>query len=353
MAIPNVHGFSVPTTAIFQKSIALQATPRRHDDNGDQSLIREMTIKDRRTFLLLGSAFLTTTAGMTANIQPAMAADATTPAAVDYKAVAADIAKLITEDPDKGPTLVRLAWHSSGTYDKMSKTGGSGGGTIRFKEELDHGGNAGLAVTAVQWMEPIYKAHPGISYADLYTLGGVAAIKTLGGPTIPWSSGRVDELDPSAVTPDGRLPNADVGPKGADPSDAQHLRDIFYRMGFNDAEIVCLSGAHALGRCHPTASGYDGPWTPTPTVFNNAYYTILQNLKWVEKEWDGPTQYVNSPSGSLMMLPSDLVLLQDKKFAKYVSVYAKDGAKFNSDFTKAFQKLEELGTSGLTPTEWA
>jgi cytochrome c peroxidase len=181
----------------------------------------------------------------------------------------------------------------------------------------------------------------------------VTAVKTLGGPTIPWSSGRVDEMDPSAVTPDGRLPNADVGPKGADPSDAQHLRDIFYRMGFDDAEIVCLSGAHALGRCHTTASGYDGPWTPTPTVFNNAYFTILQNLKWVEKEWDGPTQYVNSPSGSLMMLPSDLVLLQDKKFSKHVSVYAKDAAKFNSDFAKAFQKLEELGTSGLTPTEWA
>jgi cytochrome c peroxidase len=160
-------------------------------------------------------------------------------------------------------------------------------------------------------------------------------------------------MDPSAVTPDGRLPNADVGTPGADPSDAQHLRDIFYRMGFDDAEIVCLSGAHALGRCHTTASGYDGPWTPTPTVFNNSYYAILQNLKWVEKEWDGPTQYVNSPAGRLMMLPSDLVLLQDKKFAKYVSVYAKDSAKFNADFSKAFQKLEELGTSGLTPTEWA
>jgi Peroxidase len=59
----------------------------------------------------------------------------------------------------------------------------------------------------------------------------VTAIKTMNGPTIPWSSGRVDEIDPSAVTPDGRLPNADVGPSGADNSDASHLRDIFYRMG--------------------------------------------------------------------------------------------------------------------------
>ena len=92
--------------------------------------------------------------------------------------------------------------------------------------------------------------------------------------SVPWSSGRVDALDPSAVTPDGRLPNADSGPPGADPDDAAHLRMIFNRMGFNDQEIVALSGtsrfycsfsrfsqmqclsrcstgAYALGRCHP------------------------------------------------------------------------------------------------------
>lgn len=38
----------------------------------------------------------------------------------------------------------RLAWHASGTYDKISKTGGSQGGTMRFKEELADGANAGL-----------------------------------------------------------------------------------------------------------------------------------------------------------------------------------------------------------------
>lgn len=49
-----------------------------------------------------------------------------------------------------------------------------------------------------------------------------------------YSSGRVDALDPSAVTPDGRLPNADVGAAGTDPDDGAHLRTIFGRMGFND-----------------------------------------------------------------------------------------------------------------------
>lgn len=54
-----------------------------------------------------------------------------------------------------------------------------------------------------------------------------------------------------------------------------------------------------------------------------------------------------------MMLPTDLVLLQDPKFLEWVKVYAKDGAKFDADFAEVFQKLEELGTSNLTPTQWA
>jgi|TARA_B110000444_G_scaffold224696_1_gene228060 cytochrome c peroxidase len=44
----------------------------------------------------------------------------------------------------------------------------------------------------------------------LFTVG-VVAIETMGGPKLKFSYGRVDEMDPSAVTPDGRLPNADVG----------------------------------------------------------------------------------------------------------------------------------------------
>ena len=51
-------------------------------------------------------------------------------------------------------------------------------------------------------------------------------------------------------TPSNRLPDASQG--------ANHLRDIFYRMGFNDQEIVALAGAHALGRCHTDRSGFSG-----------------------------------------------------------------------------------------------
>ena len=50
-----------------------------------------------------------------------------------------------------------------------------------------------------------------LTYADLYTLAGAEAISAMGGPKIPWRSGRVDSLEASDVTPDGRLPEADKG----------------------------------------------------------------------------------------------------------------------------------------------
>ncbi|KAL7539702.1 hypothetical protein ACHAXR_009509 [Thalassiosira sp. AJA248-18] len=330
------------TTRIAATTTALYAESCANDDNSRRSFLSTSAIA-----LMAGCANPSTANAGFFGLGGGSAGG------TDYKAVANDIAGIIKADPDKGPTLLRLAWHSSGTYDKMSKDGGSGGGTIRFKEELAHGGNAGLGSTAVVWMEDIKKKYgDSLSYADLYTLGGVVAIKELGGPTIKWSSGRVDALDPSAVTPDGRLPNADVGPSGSDPDDATHLRTIFGRMGFDDQEIVALSGAHALGRCHTTASGFDGPWTPTPTMFNNLYFSLLNQVKWTKRDWSGPFQYEDDGK-KLMMLPTDLVLIQDDSFKKYVDVYAKDQDKFFQDFSKAFNKLEELGTTNLKATEWA
>ena len=50
-----------------------------------------------------------------------------------------------------------------------------------------------------------------------------------------------------------------------------HLRqrERFARMGFDFRELVALSGAHTLGRCHKTRSGFDGPWTGDPLTFDN------------------------------------------------------------------------------------
>jgi cytochrome c peroxidase len=51
-------------------------------------------------------------------------------------------------------------------------------------------------------------------------------------------------------------------------------------MGFNDQEIVALSGAHALGRCHRDRSGFDGPWSHSPTTFSTEYFRLLLEEKW-------------------------------------------------------------------------
>lgn len=66
----------------------------------------------------------------------------------DYAAVRKDIISMLKQpgydDGSIGPILVRLAWHASGTYDKVTKTGGSNGATMRFAPESTDGANAGL-----------------------------------------------------------------------------------------------------------------------------------------------------------------------------------------------------------------
>jgi len=161
-----------------------------------------------------------------------------TPESDGFDDVRQDLVAMLKADRTLGAGLVRLSFHSSGTYDKLSRSGGSAKGTIRFEQELRHEANAGLE-KILPILEPIKKKHPAISYADLYTLAGAVSVEALGGPHVEWKGGRVDAIDPREVTPDGRLPDAD---KGSIPKTMQHLRDVFGRMGFNDQEIVALSG---------------------------------------------------------------------------------------------------------------
>lgn len=82
-----------------------------------------------------------------------------TPTKDDYQHVYNEIAKLLEEKDDYddgsyGPVIVRLAWHCSGTYDKLTNTGGSNGATMRFAPEGDHGANAGLKA-ARDFLEPV------------------------------------------------------------------------------------------------------------------------------------------------------------------------------------------------------
>ena len=259
------------------------------------------------------------------------------PTKEDYQQVYNEVAKnLENESYDDGsyaPVVLRLSWHSSGTYDKNEHNGGSNGATMRFKPEASHGANAGLE-NARKFHEPIKAKFPWISYSDLWTLGGVAAVQEMGGPKVLWRPGRQDK-PVEATPPEGRLPGG--------PEDRDQLRKIFYRLGFNDQEIVALAGAHAVGRCHTHHSGYDGPWTFSPTSFTNQYFVMLLEQDWIPKEWDGPFQYVDKESKSLMMLPADYLLVKDGAFNKYVKQYAKDEERFFKDFASAYSRLMELG----------
>lgn len=261
---------------------------------------------------------------------------------VNYEEVRTAIANVLDapgfDDGSFGPIFIRLAWHAAGTYDKLTKTGGSMGATMRFEPESKHGANAGLAV-ARDVLEKVHAQFPDISYGDLWTLAGVVAVEEMGGPKIEWWPGRKDAISGSECPPDGRLPDALQG--------AGHLRDIFYKMGFDDQEIVALAGAHCFGRCHEDRSGFSGPWTRAPTTFSNLFFKELLTNKWTQKSWGGPKQYVD-PTGQLMMLPADLALLEDPAFRKHVERYANDEVAFEKDFAKAFSKLLALGVENST-----
>jgi L-ascorbate peroxidase len=161
-----------------------------------------------------------------------------------------------------GPVLVRLAWHDSGTFDASVKgewpAAGGAIASIRFAPEINHGANAGLA-GAAKLLEPVKKANPGVSYADIYQMASARSIELAGGPKIDMKYGRVDAKDPEQCSPEGNLPDAepaDNGEYGTDTGTAStrdtsangHLRKVFYRMGLNDEEIVALSGAHTFGK---------------------------------------------------------------------------------------------------------
>nr|CAB3483756.1 unnamed protein product [Digitaria exilis] len=108
---------------------------------------------------------------------------------------------------------------------------------------------------------------------------------------------------------------------------APHLRDIFYRMGLTDKDIVALSGGHTLGRAHPERSGFEGAWTQEPLKFDNSYFVEM----------------LKGESEGLLQLPTDKALLSDPEFRRYVELYAKDEDAFFKDYAESHKKLSELG----------
>ncbi|XP_023766875.1 L-ascorbate peroxidase 3 [Lactuca sativa] len=226
------------------------------------------------------------------------------------------------------PIMLRLAWHDAGTYDAKTKTGGPNG-SIRNKEEYMHAANTGLKI-AIDLCEEVKAKHPRVTYADLYQLAGVVAVEVTGGPTINFAPGRKDSNESPN---EGLLPDAKQG--------AKHLRDVFYRMGLSDKDIVALSGAHTLGKAHPERSGFDEkPWTKDPFKFDNFYF-----LELLKEDSDS-----DSDSDGLLKLPTDKALLDDPNFRTYVELYAKDEEAFLKDYGESHKKLSQLGfTPPLSP----
>ncbi|KAM7511092.1 hypothetical protein LguiB_009967 [Lonicera macranthoides] len=238
------------------------------------------------------------------------------------------------------PILVRLGWHDAGTYNKnieeWPKKGGANG-SLRFEVELKHAANAGL-VNALKLLQDIKEKYSGVTYADLFQLASATAVEEAGGPKIPMKYGRVDVSVPEQCPEEGRLPAA--GP----PSPASHLREVFYRMGLNDKEIVALSGAHTLGRSRPERSGWgkpetkytkDGPgapggqsWTVEWLKFDNFYFKDIKEKR----------------DEDLLVLPTDAVLFEDPSFKVYAEKYAEDQEAFFKDYAEAHAKLSNLGS---------
>ncbi|VEU24289.1 DEKNAAC105521 [Brettanomyces naardenensis] len=240
-------------------------------------------------------------------------------------------------DGNIGPNMIRFTWHCCAHYDRESGTGGCSGGTMRFAQEFNDNGNTGLN-TAKSYLDQIHEEFPWISYADLYTLGGVAAIEGLGGPVVPWKPGRTDCPDSAKVPPMGRLPIATLG--------SDHIREVFTkRLGLNDEEIVALiGGGHTLGGCHARFSGFNGIWTKAPFKFDNDFFKVLLNDKWSigVVPQSGVEQYYNEDK-SLMMLNTDMEMIRDPNFRKWTEVFAKDEKLFFEHFASAYGKLLELG----------
>ncbi|MCA2204936.1 catalase/peroxidase HPI [Streptomyces sp. SMS_SU21] len=207
---------------------------------------------------------------------------------LDLAAVKRDIAEVLTTSQDwwpadfghYGPLIVRMAWHSAGTYRISDGRGGAGSGQQRFAPLNSWPDNANLD-KARRLLWPVKKKYgQSLSWADLLILSGNVALESMGFEPFGFGGGREDVWEPEEdvywgpettwlddrrysgdrelenplgavqmgliyVNPEG--PNGNPDPIAA----ARDIRETFRRMAMNDEETVALiAGGHTFGKTH-------------------------------------------------------------------------------------------------------
>ncbi|PJE97273.1 catalase/peroxidase HPI [Streptomyces carminius] len=207
---------------------------------------------------------------------------------LDLAAVKRDIAEVLTTSQDwwpadyghYGPLMIRMAWHSAGTYRISDGRGGAGAGQQRFAP-LNSWPDNGNLDKARRLLWPVKKKYGRrISWADLMILTGNVALETMGFETFGFAGGREDVWEPDedvywgpettwlgderysgdrnlesplAAVQMGLIYVNPEGPNGnPDPvASARDIRETFRRMAMNDEETVALiAGGHTFGKTH-------------------------------------------------------------------------------------------------------
>ncbi|MFG1708387.1 catalase/peroxidase HPI [Nonomuraea sp. M3C6] len=207
---------------------------------------------------------------------------------LDLAAVKQDIAEVLTTSQDwwpadfghYGPFMIRMAWHSAGTYRISDGRGGAGAGQQRFAP-LNSWPDNGNLDKARRLLWPVKKKYgKKLSWADLMILTGNVALESMGFKTFGFAGGRADVWEPDEdvywgpestwlgderYTGDRELENPlgavqmgliyvnPEGPNGnPDPlAAARDIRETFRRMAMNDEETVALiAGGHTFGKTH-------------------------------------------------------------------------------------------------------
>ncbi|WP_269782047.1 catalase/peroxidase HPI [Nocardioides sp. R-C-SC26] len=238
--------------------------------------------------------------------------------ALDLAALKGDLAEVLRTSQDwwpadfghYGPFMIRMAWHSAGTYRVSDGRGGAGAGMQRFAPLNSWPDNANLD-KARRLLWPVKKKYgQAISWADLMILAGNVALEEMGFTTFGFAGGRPDVWEPDEdvywgpetewlggeeggaqrYTGDRDLENPlaavqmgliyvnPEGPEGnPDPvASARDIRETFGRMAMNDEETVALiAGGHTFGKTHGAATP-DGHVGPEP----EAAALVEQGLGW-------------------------------------------------------------------------